>query len=186
MLASALRLANVTSDVINIIGVLLVLSVVSSSVLAWCRATRQAWKCRETPDNSSIPHATAGNNERKESHEVRQQAPHSRGGGGVSLAFAAAGWRWRRQRRWSRSGRRGLRSGRDANLTYLPKNLGNPYLTCLPRAAKWRSRSSAAPSRRCGPAEATPDAQVSYINTLTQQQVGAIVISANDKRAVMP
>ena len=35
-----------------------------------------------------------------------------------------------------------------------------------------------------GPAEATPDAQVSYINTLTQQQVGAIVISANDKQAV--
>jgi rhamnose transport system permease protein len=41
VLASALRLANVTSDVINIItGVLLVLSVVSSSVLAWVQSRR--------------------------------------------------------------------------------------------------------------------------------------------------
>ena len=41
VLASALRLANVTSDVINIItGVLLVLSAVSSSVLAWVQSRR--------------------------------------------------------------------------------------------------------------------------------------------------
>jgi rhamnose transport system permease protein len=41
VLASALRLANVTSDVINIItGVLLVLSVVSSSILAWVQSKR--------------------------------------------------------------------------------------------------------------------------------------------------
>jgi rhamnose transport system permease protein len=43
VLASALRLANVTSDVINIItGVLLVLSVVSTSFLAWLRKRRRA------------------------------------------------------------------------------------------------------------------------------------------------
>ncbi len=42
VLSSALRLANVTSDVINIItGVLLILSVVSASVLAWLRKTRR-------------------------------------------------------------------------------------------------------------------------------------------------
>jgi rhamnose transport system permease protein len=41
VLASALRLDNVTADVINIItGVLLVLSVVSSSVLAWVQSKR--------------------------------------------------------------------------------------------------------------------------------------------------
>lgn len=41
VLASALRLANVTSDVINIItGVLLVLSVISGSVLSWAQARR--------------------------------------------------------------------------------------------------------------------------------------------------
>jgi rhamnose transport system permease protein len=43
VLASALRFANVTSDVINIItGVLLVLSVVASSFLAWLRKRRRA------------------------------------------------------------------------------------------------------------------------------------------------
>lgn len=42
VIASALRLANVTSDVINIItGVLLVLSVVSTSFLAWLSRVRQ-------------------------------------------------------------------------------------------------------------------------------------------------
>ena len=42
VLSSALRLANVTSDVINIItGVLLVLSVVGASVLAWLQRTRR-------------------------------------------------------------------------------------------------------------------------------------------------
>ncbi|NQX11701.1 ABC transporter permease [Microbacteriaceae bacterium VKM Ac-2855] len=42
IIASALRLANVTSDVINIItGVLLVLSVVSTSFLAWLSRMRQ-------------------------------------------------------------------------------------------------------------------------------------------------
>jgi rhamnose transport system permease protein len=42
-LASALRLANVTSDVINIItGTLLVLSVVTSSFLAWLQKRRQS------------------------------------------------------------------------------------------------------------------------------------------------
>lgn len=42
VLSSALRLANVTSDVINIItGVLLVLSVVSASVLSWAQSARR-------------------------------------------------------------------------------------------------------------------------------------------------
>jgi rhamnose transport system permease protein len=56
VLASALRLANVTSDVINIItGVLLVLSVVSSSFLAWLR------KRRRTPGGTPrVEASTAG------------------------------------------------------------------------------------------------------------------------------
>jgi rhamnose transport system permease protein len=50
VLGSALRLANVTSDVINIItGVLLVASVVSTSVLNWVRAKRtQPGEARKT------------------------------------------------------------------------------------------------------------------------------------------
>ncbi|QHC57687.1 ABC transporter permease [Rathayibacter sp. VKM Ac-2760] len=47
VIASALRLANVTSDVINIItGVLLVLSVVSTSLLAWLPRLRRSGRRR--------------------------------------------------------------------------------------------------------------------------------------------
>jgi len=47
VIASALRLANVTSDVINIItGVLLVLSVVSTSLLAWLSRLRRSGRNR--------------------------------------------------------------------------------------------------------------------------------------------
>ncbi|WP_166876472.1 ABC transporter permease [Salinibacterium sp. ZJ450] len=55
-LGSALRLANVTSDVINVItGVLLVLSVVSTSVLRWVRSKRlgSAGKSRKEVPASS-------------------------------------------------------------------------------------------------------------------------------------
>ena len=56
-LGSALRLANVTSDVINeITGVLLVLSVVSASFLRWVRAKRLSSAGRK---RSEIP-AAAG------------------------------------------------------------------------------------------------------------------------------
>lgn len=47
LLASALRLANITSDVINLItGTLLIVSVVSPSVLSWFRARRARSKAR--------------------------------------------------------------------------------------------------------------------------------------------
>ncbi len=46
------------------------------------------------------------------------------------------------------------------------------------------SGSSTARIAEVGPAEATPDGQVSYINTLTQQGVGAIAVSANDPKAI--
>jgi rhamnose transport system permease protein len=55
ILASALRLANVTSDVINIItGVLLVLSVVSTSLLAWLQNKRiRTGRTRSVPKAGS-------------------------------------------------------------------------------------------------------------------------------------
>jgi len=56
-LSSALRLANVTSDVINIItGVLLILSVVAASVLNWLQSRRR--RPRSAP--SSVAPASAG------------------------------------------------------------------------------------------------------------------------------
>jgi rhamnose transport system substrate-binding protein len=103
----------------------------------------------------------------------------------VSLAFAAAG-----------CGGGGESGGEatpeasapaeEANLaiTFLPKNLGNPYFDNSDKGGETAIKEFGGKYAEVGPAEATPDAQVSYINTLTQQQVGAIVISANDKQAV--
>ncbi len=74
----------------------------------------------------------------------------------------------------------------DANLaiTFLPKNLGNPYFDTSDKGGEAAIKEFGGTYAEVGPTEATPDAQVSYINTLTQQQVGGIVLSANDKQAV--
>ena len=77
-------------------------------------------------------------------------------------------------------------AGGDANLaiTFLPKNLGNPYFDTSDNGGKTAIEEFGGTYAEVGPVEATPDGQVSYINTLTQQGVGAIVISANDPKAI--
>jgi rhamnose transport system substrate-binding protein len=74
----------------------------------------------------------------------------------------------------------------NANLaiTFVPKNLGNPYFDTSNKGGEEAIKEFGGKFAEVGPAEASPDAQVSYINTLTQQQVGGIVISANDKKAI--
>ncbi|WP_210479568.1 rhamnose ABC transporter substrate-binding protein [Naasia sp. SYSU D00948] len=77
-------------------------------------------------------------------------------------------------------------SGSDANLSiaFLPKNLGNPYFETSNAGGERAIEEFGGEYQEVGPTEASPDAQVSFINTLTQQQVGGIVISANDPNAV--
>ncbi|MGN7188590.1 ABC transporter permease [Microbacterium enclense] len=59
-LGSALRLAGVTSDIINVItGALLVLSVVSASLLAWLQARRAAALGKRKSVRSTAPASTA-------------------------------------------------------------------------------------------------------------------------------
>ncbi|MCV2395886.1 rhamnose ABC transporter substrate-binding protein [Actinotalea sp. M2MS4P-6] len=70
------------------------------------------------------------------------------------------------------------------DIAFLPKNLGNPYFDASDGAAKTAVEGFGGTFKEVGPTEAAPDAQVSFINTLTQQQVGAIVISANDPDAL--
>jgi len=84
------------------------------------------------------------------------------------------------------SGSGGGEGGDSANLaiTFLPKNLGNPYFDTSSAGAKEAIGEFDGTFAEVGPAEATPDAQVSYINTLTQQGVGAIAVSANDPEAI--
>ena len=72
----------------------------------------------------------------------------------------------------------------DLSITFVPKNLGNPYFDTSSAGAKEAIEEFDGTFAEVGPAEATPDAQVSYINTLTQQGVGAMAVSANDPEAI--
>lgn len=83
-------------------------------------------------------------------------------------------------------GASGSEAAENANLaiTFVPKNLGNPYFDTSDKGGEEAIKEFGGKYAEVGPADASPDAQVSYINTLTQQQVGGIVISANDKKAI--
>ena len=65
-----------------------------------------------------------------------------------------------------------------------PRTSATPTSTPAPPAASARPRSSAAEIEEVGPDQATPDSQVSFINTAAQQGVGALVVSANDPTAI--
>lgn len=77
-------------------------------------------------------------------------------------------------------------SGGDKNykITFLPKSLGNPYFDTSDKGGQTAVESFKGTYNQVGPSTTSADAQVSYINTLTQQQVGAIVLSANDPTAI--
>ena len=74
--------------------------------------------------------------------------------------------------------------GENLSVTFLPKNLGNPYFDTSSVGGAAAVAEFGGTFSEVGPAEATPDAQVSYINTATQQGVGALVVSANDPEAI--
>src|SRR5665647_2319894 len=81
---------------------------------------------------------------------------------------------------------RGTSSAAKPNLAipFLPKNLGNAYFDTSDKGGKTAIGELGGTYAEVGPAKAAPDAQVQYINTLTQQGVGGIVVSANDKAAI--
>lgn len=74
----------------------------------------------------------------------------------------------------------------DANLaiTFLPKNLGNPYFDTSNGGGEEAVEEFGGTFEEVGPTEASPTAQVSYIQTAAQQGVGALVVSANDPEAL--
>jgi rhamnose transport system substrate-binding protein len=74
--------------------------------------------------------------------------------------------------------------GGDASVTFLPKNLGNPYFDTSSKGGKAAVEEFGGKFSEVGPQEATPDGQVSFINTAAQQGVGALVVSANDPKAI--
>ncbi|WP_458117226.1 rhamnose ABC transporter substrate-binding protein [Arthrobacter sp. D2-10] len=83
-------------------------------------------------------------------------------------------------------GAAGGAEGSDANLeiTFLPKNLGNPYFDTSNAGGEEAIEEFGGTFAEVGPTEASPTAQVSYIQTAAQQGVGALVVSANDPEAI--
>ncbi|MTE23231.1 rhamnose ABC transporter substrate-binding protein [Microbacterium sp. ZXX196] len=75
-------------------------------------------------------------------------------------------------------------SSDDLSITLLPKNLGNPYFDASEVGASAAAEALGAEFEQVGPTEATPDGQVSYINTAAQQGRSALVVSANDPNAI--
>jgi len=72
----------------------------------------------------------------------------------------------------------------DLSITFVPKNLGNAYFDTSDKGGEEAIKEFDGTYDEQAPAEGTPDGQVSFINTLTQQGVGGIVISANDPTAI--
>ncbi len=101
----------------------------------------------------------------------------------VTAALALAGCADTGSTGGSSSAPEGGDSG-NLSITFLPKNLGNPYFDTSSTGGKEAVDELGGTFAEVGPAEATPDAQVSYINTATQQGVGGLVVSANDPQAI--
>jgi len=76
--------------------------------------------------------------------------------------------------------------GGDSNLsiTFLPKNLGNPYFDTSSAGGAEAVEEFGGEFAEVGPSEASPTSQVSFIQTAAQQGVGGLVISANDPEAI--
>jgi rhamnose transport system substrate-binding protein len=70
-------------------------------------------------------------------------------------------------------------------VAFLPKQVNNPYFdTSDNKGGKVAVGEFGGSYTETGPNEASPSAQVSYINTLSQQGTDVIVVSANDKDAI--
>lgn len=74
--------------------------------------------------------------------------------------------------------------GGNLSITFLPKNLGNPYFETSNKGGEEAIKEFGGTFEQVGPSEATPTSQVQYIQTAAQQGVGGLVISANDPSAI--
>jgi len=78
----------------------------------------------------------------------------------------------------------GSDGGGNTTVTFLPKNLGNPYFDTSSKGGKAAVEEFGGTFDEVGPDTASPDAQVQFINTAAQQGVKALVVSANDPKAI--
>jgi rhamnose transport system substrate-binding protein len=82
------------------------------------------------------------------------------------------------------SGGGGGGGGDATTVTFLPKNLGNPYFDTSDAGGKEAVDEFGGTYAEVGPDTAGPDTQVSFIDTAAQQGVNALVVSANDPQAL--
>jgi rhamnose transport system substrate-binding protein len=73
---------------------------------------------------------------------------------------------------------------KETSVTFLPKNLGNPYFDTSAKGGKAAAAKFGGKFAQVGPEKASPDSQVPFINTAAQQGVDALVVSANDPKAI--
>ena len=78
----------------------------------------------------------------------------------------------------------GAASGEALSITFLPKNLGNPYFDTSNAGGAEAIAEFGGTYQEVGPTEASPTSQVSFIQTAAQQGVNALVLSANDPAAL--
>jgi rhamnose transport system substrate-binding protein len=96
----------------------------------------------------------------------------------VALALSACG-----KGAGSSSSGGGSSSGTET-VTFIPKNLGNPYFDTSDAGGKKAVGEFGGTYAQVGPQDASPDAQAQYIDTEAQKHTKAIVISANDPKAL--
>lgn len=72
----------------------------------------------------------------------------------------------------------------NLSVTFLPKNLGNPYFDTSNAGGAEAVGEFGGTFAEVGPTDASPTSQVSFIQTAAQQGVGALVVSANDPEAL--
>ena len=78
----------------------------------------------------------------------------------------------------------GSSSSKAPTITFIPKNLGNPYFDTSDAGGAKAVKAFGGKYSQVGPQEASPDAQAQYIDTEAQKRTSAIVLSANDPEAL--
>ena len=84
------------------------------------------------------------------------------------------------------TGTTGGSGGNTLNIAFLPKAVNNPYFDTAATGAKGAAAELKGTFKQVGPSAASASEQVTWINTLTEQHVNAIVVSANDPNALAP
>jgi rhamnose transport system substrate-binding protein len=75
-------------------------------------------------------------------------------------------------------------SSEKSTITFIPKNLGNPYFDTSDAGGEKAVKEFGGKYAQVGPQEGSADAQAQYIDTEAQKHTSAIVMSANDPKAL--